>query len=158
RRQRGRPPPLPPPRLPHRRRTHQRRIRRPRLRIRPGPARGRRRGGGPARRLGVRSSRTIPLAPPPSRAYSSRTVSDLQRATATPAATGPEPRAVVPMADPGVRGRFGDYGGRYVPQALVPACRDVEAAFRDAWADPLFRRHLDTLLAVHAGRATPVTP
>ena len=38
------------------------------------------------------------------------------------------------MADPGVTGRFGDYGGRYVPEALVPACREVEAAFRDALA------------------------
>ena len=62
------------------------------------------------------------------------------------------------MADPGSTGRFGEYGGRYVPESLIPACQEVEAAFRSAWADPEFRRNLDTLLAVHAGRPTPLTP
>ncbi|PPK98099.1 tryptophan synthase beta chain [Kineococcus xinjiangensis] len=55
-------------------------------------------------------------------------------------------------------GRFGDYGGRFVPEALVPACEEVERAFTDAWADPRFRRDLDRLLAVHAGRPTALTP
>ena len=32
------------------------------------------------------------------------------------------------MSDPGATGRFGEYGGRYVPESLVPACAEVEAA------------------------------
>lgn len=55
-------------------------------------------------------------------------------------------------------GRFGDFGGRYVPESLVPACAAVEEAFRAAWSDPLFRGHLDGLLTTYAGRPTPLTP
>jgi len=55
-------------------------------------------------------------------------------------------------------GRFGEFGGRYVPESLVPACAALEAAFRDAWADPSFRAALDELLAVYAGRPTPLSP
>ncbi|GAA1377312.1 tryptophan synthase subunit beta [Catellatospora chokoriensis] len=62
------------------------------------------------------------------------------------------------MHDPGATGRFGDYGGRYVPEALIPACAEVEEAFRAAWADAAFRRDLDRLLAVYAGRPTALTP
>jgi tryptophan synthase beta chain len=62
------------------------------------------------------------------------------------------------MGDPSARGRFGEFGGGYVPESLVPACREVEEAFRDAWADPGFRGTLATLLAAHAGRPTPLTP
>lgn len=61
------------------------------------------------------------------------------------------------MGDPGPSGRFGRFGGRYVPEALVPACRAVEAGFRDAWADPEFRAELGSLLAEYCGRPTPVT-
>jgi tryptophan synthase beta chain len=69
----------------------------------------------------------------------------------------PRPAASV-MCDPGSSGRFGEYGGRYVPESLIPACAELEEAFRDAWADPRFRRDLDRLLAVHAGRPTALTP
>jgi tryptophan synthase beta chain len=62
------------------------------------------------------------------------------------------------MGEPRARGRFGDYGGRYAPESLVEACREVEEAFRGAWADPGFRGALARLLAVHAGRPTPLTP
>ncbi|MBM2623032.1 tryptophan synthase subunit beta [Actinoplanes sp. LDG1-06] len=55
-------------------------------------------------------------------------------------------------------GRFGDFGGRFVPESLVPACDALAAAFQDAWADPAFRAELDDLLAVYAGRPTPLTP
>ena len=55
-------------------------------------------------------------------------------------------------------GYFGDFGGRYVPESLIPACAAVEEAFRDAWSDPEFRAHLDHLLANYAGRPTPLTP
>ena len=61
------------------------------------------------------------------------------------------------MADPGPTGRFGDFGGRYVPESLVAACAEVEAAFRDAWADAGFRAELDVLLRDWVGRPTPVS-
>ena len=61
------------------------------------------------------------------------------------------------MGDPGPTGRFGDYGGRYVPESLVPACIELEAAFRDAWADAAFRAELDGILRNYGGRPTPVT-
>jgi len=61
------------------------------------------------------------------------------------------------MGDPGPSGRFGDYGGRYVPESLVPACIELEAAFRDAWADLSFRAELDSILRNYGGRPTPVT-
>ncbi|MET8862913.1 tryptophan synthase subunit beta [Nonomuraea sp. NPDC004580] len=62
------------------------------------------------------------------------------------------------MNGPRERGRFGAYGGRYAPESLVEACREVDEAFRAAWADPGYRSALATLLAVHAGRPTPLTP
>jgi tryptophan synthase beta chain len=61
------------------------------------------------------------------------------------------------MGDPGPSGRYGNFGGRFVPEALMPACLELEAAFRDAWADADFRAELDAVLASYAGRPTPVT-
>ncbi len=61
------------------------------------------------------------------------------------------------MGDPGADGRYGDYGGRYVPESLVPACLELEAAFGEAWADPAFRTHLSAVLRDYGGRPTPVT-
>ena len=60
------------------------------------------------------------------------------------------------MAEP-VGGRFGDFGGRFVPETLVPACEELEAAFRSAWADESFRSELNQLLADYAGRPSPLT-
>jgi tryptophan synthase beta chain len=54
-------------------------------------------------------------------------------------------------------GRFGAFGGAYVPEILVPAVEQLEAAFLDASADPAFRAELDELLAKYAGRPTPLT-
>jgi tryptophan synthase beta chain len=62
------------------------------------------------------------------------------------------------MDEPRARGRFGEYGGRYAPESLVEACREVDEAFREARADPGFRAALAELLALHAGRPTPLTP
>ena len=61
------------------------------------------------------------------------------------------------MGDPSESGRFGDFGGRFVPETLMPACLELEAAFKDAWADPEFRAELASLLASYSGRPTPVT-
>lgn len=69
--------------------------------------------------------------------------------------TGRDPAV---MCDPGPPGRFGGYGGRWVPESLVAACQDVADAFGEAWADPGFRSDLTSLLAEHVGRPTPLTP
>src|SRR3954463_10415663 len=54
-------------------------------------------------------------------------------------------------------GRFGAYGGAHVPEILMPALEQLEAAFLDAQAEPAFRAELDELLAKYAGRPTPLT-
>jgi tryptophan synthase beta chain len=56
------------------------------------------------------------------------------------------------MGDPGPDGRFGEFGGLFVPETLVPACQQLDAEFRAAWADPAFRAELDRLLRDYAGR------
>ena len=61
------------------------------------------------------------------------------------------------MAPPSDTGRFGEFGGRFVPETLVPACQELEAAFVDAWADPVFRADLDHLLRTYAGRPSIIT-
>lgn len=61
------------------------------------------------------------------------------------------------MSEPSESGRFGEFGGRFVPETLVPACQELEAAFRGAWADPLFRAELDQALKEYAGRPSMIT-
>ena len=61
------------------------------------------------------------------------------------------------MSDPSEAGRFGEFGGRFVPETLVPACQELEASFRDAWADPIFRAELDQSLKEYAGRPSMIT-
>jgi tryptophan synthase beta chain len=61
------------------------------------------------------------------------------------------------LSDPTPEGRFGEFGGRFVPETLVPACQALEEAFTEAWGDPAFRAELDGLLADYAGRPSPVT-
>src|SRR5215470_18307125 len=52
---------------------------------------------------------------------------------------------------------FGDYGGRYVPETLIPALDELERGWRDAQADDAFRAELHHLLTTYAGRPTPLT-
>ena len=54
-------------------------------------------------------------------------------------------------------GRFGRFGGMYIPETLVGACQEVEREFRAAWGDPMFRAELDGLLRDYAGRPSPLT-
>ncbi|MFD1152155.1 tryptophan synthase subunit beta [Saccharothrix hoggarensis] len=61
------------------------------------------------------------------------------------------------MRAPDAAGRFGRYGGRYLPEALMPAAQAVEAAFREAWSDPAFLAEYRRLLATYVGRPTPLT-
>ncbi len=54
-------------------------------------------------------------------------------------------------------GRFGKYGGAFVPEILLPALEQLEAAFLDIESDPAFCAELETLLTTYAGRPTPLT-
>ena len=60
------------------------------------------------------------------------------------------------MSAPPVEHRFGPYGGQYVPETLMPALAEVEAAWVAARADGGFRAELATLLRDFAGRPTPL--
>src|SRR5680860_1834043 len=55
------------------------------------------------------------------------------------------------------RGRFDDFGGRFVPESLIPALDELEAEFSAAWTSDEFRSHFAELLRSYAGRPTPVT-
>ena len=57
---------------------------------------------------------------------------------------------------PDVRGRFGPYGGRFVPETLVAPLEELERAYAEARADQRFRRELDAMLHNFAGRPTPL--
>ncbi len=61
------------------------------------------------------------------------------------------------LETPGPDGRFGEFGGRFVPETLVPACEELSAAFDEAWADAIFRGELDDLLRTYAGRPSILT-
>ena len=61
------------------------------------------------------------------------------------------------LLTPGSDGRFGEFGGRFVPETLVPACQELEAAFDEAWSDPHFRREFDDTLRDYAGRPSGIT-
>ena len=54
-------------------------------------------------------------------------------------------------------GRFGVFGGRYVPETLIPALDELAIAFEDAMADPSFRRDLDEMLSTYVGRPSPLS-
>jgi tryptophan synthase beta chain len=54
------------------------------------------------------------------------------------------------------RGRFGAYGGRYVPETLMAALEELEREYEKAKRDPRFKRRLDILLRTFAGRPTPL--
>lgn len=53
--------------------------------------------------------------------------------------------------------RFGAYGGRYVPETLIPALDELERAYESARADPSFRSELESLLQRYVGRPSPLS-
>ena len=63
-----------------------------------------------------------------------------------------------PYNGPDERGRFSEYGGRFVPETLMGPLEELEAAYKEAIRDPGFRKELDILLRTYAGRPTPLTP
>ncbi len=65
--------------------------------------------------------------------------------------------AIAPSAERAVAGRFGPYGGRYVPETLVAALDDLTQLYDAVRSDPEFWGELETLLAEFVGRPTPLT-
>jgi tryptophan synthase beta chain len=61
------------------------------------------------------------------------------------------------VALPDPRGRFGRYGGRYVPEVLIPALDELAAAWSELRDDPGFRGELGALLTDYVGRPSPIT-
>ena len=57
---------------------------------------------------------------------------------------------------PDERGRFGDFGGRYVSETLMPALIELAKAYEEASADPTFREEIDRYLDGYVGRPTPL--
>jgi tryptophan synthase beta chain len=59
-------------------------------------------------------------------------------------------------AHPDKHGHFGQFGGRYVAETLMPALEELEQAYREAQADPLFRREFEDYLRDYVGRPSPL--
>lgn len=57
---------------------------------------------------------------------------------------------------PDARGRFGQFGGKYVPETLMPALSELEIAFEQYRKDPDFQKELQELLLEYVGRSTPL--
>ena len=64
--------------------------------------------------------------------------------------------ALSPTTRPNSRGRFGRFGGQYVPETLIPALQELEQAAAQAWRDPAFTEELNHLLHTYVGRPTPL--
>ena len=73
-----------------------------------------------------------------------------------PNASLPDPASLQPESRPGAHGRFGRFGGQYVPETLMPALAELETAAAEAWKDPAFTGELNRLLKNYVGRATPL--
>src|ERR1700682_1033842 len=61
------------------------------------------------------------------------------------------PTSTVPLV---VRGRYGAYGGQYVPETIMPALEELERGFAEAMADRAFTAELERLLPTYVGRPT----
>ena len=73
-----------------------------------------------------------------------------------PTASTPDPASLAPSVRPEAHGRFGRYGGQYVPETLMPALAELEQAAAEAWKDAAFTTELNRLLKSYVGRATPL--
>ena len=68
------------------------------------------------------------------------------------------PRRPADMSQqPDQEGHFGQFGGRYVAETLMPALLELEQAYREAQADPLFQREFDSYLREYVGRPSPAS-
>ncbi len=59
---------------------------------------------------------------------------------------------------PDSRGRFGSYGGCYVPETLMGPIEELESAYAEARVDPAFQAQLQELFHHYSGRPTALTP
>ena len=57
---------------------------------------------------------------------------------------------------PDEHGRFGDFGGRYVPETLMTAVEELERAYNAAKSDPAFAAEMHEMLRDFGGRPTPL--
>src|SRR5208283_5296195 len=71
-----------------------------------------------------------------------------------PCSPVPDPHQMTGLA---THDRFGAFGGRYVPETLIPALEALDAALETALADPAFRNELDDLLTNYVGRPSPLS-
>ena len=58
---------------------------------------------------------------------------------------------------PDIHGKFGPYGGQFVPETLMPALTELKAAYDEAVSDPAFREEFAYLLRTYVGRPSPLT-
>lgn len=56
-----------------------------------------------------------------------------------------------------MKGYFGEFGGQYVPETLLPALEELESAMEEAFADTAFRDEFTSYLVDYVGRPTPLT-
>ncbi|WP_119069795.1 tryptophan synthase subunit beta [Aggregatilinea lenta] len=63
----------------------------------------------------------------------------------------------MPAQVPDARGYYGEYGGRFVPETLMPALDELTESFQSALADPDFMGRYEHLQATYVGRPTPIT-
>lgn len=76
--------------------------------------------------------------------------------TLPPLNAAAESPTAVPSAQPDPLGRFGQFGGKYVPETLMPALSELEAAFHQYRTQPDFQRELQGLLRDYVGRPSPL--
>ncbi|MDX5323523.1 MAG: tryptophan synthase subunit beta, partial [Exiguobacterium sp.] len=55
-----------------------------------------------------------------------------------------------------VNGKFGPYGGKYIPETLMQAVEELEVAYEEAKQDPAFHEQFEELLSGYVGRETPL--
>lgn len=63
----------------------------------------------------------------------------------------------IPTTVPDARGYFGEFGGRFVPETIIPALDELEAAYQEAMQDAHFHAELSHLQRTYVGRPTPLT-
>ncbi|MBW4690576.1 MAG: tryptophan synthase subunit beta [Lyngbya sp. HA4199-MV5] len=76
--------------------------------------------------------------------------------TTTPLSSSFLQPSALPQNRPDALGRFGKFGGKYVPETLMPALIELEAAFQQYRADPDFQQELQGLLRDYVGRPSPL--
>lgn len=77
--------------------------------------------------------------------------------TTTPLSSSNQPSTnALPQNRPDTQGRFGQFGGKYVPETLMPALAELEAAFNQYKNDPDFQQELQGLLRDYVGRPSPL--